>query len=868
MNRGPAAGVRWWAQKRRSLFWLAASLAGAWAGCRASLPPWSWALAGGACLAGLIGGRRRGHRAWYALLLAALAASTALSASLSAAEYAWRERHYPRGERRLLEARIVDVVPHSGGRLALLAVDLSLPPPPPFAGPYWVRVVGEPRRLLEMLELYPPSPGGAVTWPVRVYPFSPRGNPGEFDAREWAMRRGYVATAYLEAAGSERGAGEEGPCALSRAALRLYDALEIGSPWGRLAWRWRCRLAGSEASDSGAIAVAMLLGHKDLIAPELQEAFGRAGISHLLAVSGLHMGFVLAMALPFIARVQGPAGTAGRWARARRWAGFGLLGATVLGYVALTGGPASAARAGLMALVGFGARQMGRPLDPWHALGVAGTALLAYQPLFALDLGFQMSFLAVGGILWALGAGRARPGEARMGAPGPQGTAALPRRPGGAGGIAGRAARAAAAGIRVSAGAQLATAPLVAAAFSEVSWIAPLVNLAAVPLGGAAVMFLAAGALLGELSPGPGDGLIAVGRRAVDLLVALARQVPPWGAAETPMPSAAAAAGWYLLWFGVTALGRWSRHPAPAGLVRLAKRAALAGAVLAAGTLLWPAVKGLLGVAEVWVLDVGQGDAVLVRSGWGRAVIIDGGGVPGAAASGGFDVGDRRVVPALKRLGVRRLEAVLNTHPHEDHVHGLAAVIAQREVNGVFAAEIEGSGAAYRMFLQAAAAKGLPVQPLKAGMELVLEPGLSLVVLAAGDFDGASGGRRPSVNDRSAVLLLRHRAGSALFPGDIEERGQRRLLAQEAGRGELALSGVDVLLVPHHGDRVTAFTGLLPAARPKIAVISVGPNRYGHPAREVLEHLESLGARVWRTDRHGAVKIQFWPWGLWVRSVR
>ncbi len=148
------------------------------------------------------------------------------------------------------------------------------------------------------------------------------------------MRRGYVATAYLEAAGSERGAGEEGPCALSRAALRLYDALEIGSPWGRLAWRWRCRLAGSEASDSGAIAVAMLLGHKDLIAPELQEAFSRAGISHLLAVSGLHMGFVLAMALPFIARVQGPAGTAGRWARARRWAGFGLLGATVLGYVA------------------------------------------------------------------------------------------------------------------------------------------------------------------------------------------------------------------------------------------------------------------------------------------------------------------------------------------------------------------------------------------------------------------------------------------------------------------------------------------------------------------------------------------------------
>ena len=227
---------------------------------------------------------------------------------------------------------------------------------------------------------------------------------------------------------------------------------------------------------------------------------------------------------------------------------------------------------------------------------------------------------------------------------------------------------------------------------------------------------------------------------------------------------------------------------------------------------------------------MGQGDAVLVRSGWGRAVIIDGGGVPGAAASGGFDVGDRRVVPALKRLGVRRLEAVLNTHPHEDHVHGLAAVIAQREVNGVFAAEIEGERCGLPHVSPGRGGEGAPRAAAEGRDELVLEPGLSLVVLAAGtSTERAAGAGRPSTTARRCSLLAP--AGSALFPGDIEERGQRRLLAQEAGRGELALLRRGRAAGAPSRRRVTAFTGLLPAARPKIGGDLRGPRPLRPSAR-------------------------------------
>jgi len=816
--------------------------------------------------------------------LACLASLVALSASAGKEEFARREAHYPRGEKRLLYGRVIDVLPHSGGRLALLVEDGAVSPAPFGRGPYAVRLVAEVDELLAALESMPPV-DGTIAWPVRVYPFSPRGNPGEFDARARAMRRGYVATAYLDVgrAGGRGSAGASEPtagaggddarrgdaaggtsasCIQTEAALQAYRALSIEAPLRKAAWRWRCRLTARGSPETAPIAVAMLLGQKDLIDPSLQQAFSRSGLGHLLAVSGLHVGFVLALVMPLIAQVRGRKRAVSFLVdRVRAWAGFALLAALVLAYVALAGGPASAVRAGLMALTAVLARELGRPVDPWQALGVAGTLLLVYQPHFALDLGFQMSFLAVAGILGAVGSGRAKVREE---------TLTLNSRRSGSG-LWGRAVSAGAVGLTVTLGAQAATAPLLAAAFSELSWISPAVNLVAVPAGGAGVILLAAGVLIGEVWAPLGDWLLDAGHRVTGLVVALARAVSPWGAIEVAMPSAAAVAGWYLAGFGVACVFRAVRCPAAASLVRLGKRALIAGVVLLAVGISWPGVKGLLGVTEVWVLDVGQGDAILVRSGWGRAVMIDGGGVPGAAATGGFDVGERRVVPALKRLGVRRLEAVINTHPHEDHVHGLAAVVARRDVRAVFAPEGEPAGAAYRAFAEAAKAKGIEIQHLWPGATLWLEPGVSLTVLTAGtmaEWEGEAGLGMPSVNDRSIVLLLRHGRFRALFAGDIEERGQIRLLRQERVRVEPAIAGLDLLVVPHHGDKVTAATGFLEVTRPRVAVISVGPNRYGHPSTALIEKLLEKRAQVWRTDEHGAIRIEFWPWGVRTSSVR
>jgi len=806
--------------------------------------------------------RRGKKRVWSALFLVAIILAVAALSAVRVADYQRWEVHYPRGERRVLRGRVADVLPQSGGRLALLVDDEAVSTAGLGAGRLWVRLVADPAHVLALLEEKPPGPGGTIAWPVRLYPFSPRGNPGEFDARLWAMRRGYLATAYLD--GPARG-GDQGltqgelydACSLAAAALRIYDVFGIQNPLRRAAWRWRCLLTRGRDGDTAAVAIAILLGQKDLLGSDLQHAFSRAGLGHLLAVSGLHVGFILALVLPLVhAMAGGVRTTPGPGAYARRALGTLALAGAVLGYVALTGAPASASRAGLMAIIAACGTAFDRRVDPWQTLGVVGSCLLLYQPLFLFDLGFQMSFLAVAGILAALAAADLTPRA--------EGSHKASLRE--------RIHRAVKTSLVVTVGAQVATAPAVASAFSALSWVAPVVNLAGVPLGAMAVPVLAVGAILADIGIPLGYWAIDAGHWLLSLLIGLARALPPWAELEVPMPSPLGAAGWLALWLGGAITLAALRRPSAPAMLRLGRAMLITGALFGVASLSVPVVKGLLGVAEVWVLDVGQGDAILVRSGWGRSVLIDGGGVPGAAATGGYDVGERRLVPALKRLGVRRLAAVINTHPHEDHVHGLAAVIAHRRVEAVYASAVEGSGAAYRAFLHAAREKGLEVGRLDVGQRLQLEPGLSLTVLAGGDLSEWEAFERPtplpSVNDRSVALLLEHPRGRALLLGDLEARGQRRLLAQGERFEELSVADVDVLLVPHHGDRVTQRTGLLDVVRPKVALISVGPNRYGHPSAEVLEALAALGARIARTDRHGAILVQFWPWGVRVATVR
>lgn len=821
--------------------WAMALFAAVFVGARlgvAHLMPQTWLL-GALVVAAIptVWAKTRPGRVTAIVL--SMAMLSAASAAYQRVEYDRWSATFQRAERGVLTGRIVDVAPHTDGRVALMISVAHEGGSRIWLPGANVRLIAETEELVAMLRSYPPDPLGYVKWPARLYPFTAAGNPGEFDPRLWAMQRGIVATAYLDQTESRGGAAalaEALPsgCTYGELVRHLHLPSRARQWLRHLAARWRCRLTAGVDGRAGAIAVAMILGQKDLIDPELRDAFSRAGVSHLLAVSGLHVGFLLILAAPLIRRSP----------PALAWMLTSLL---VIGFVGLVYGPLSALRAGSMTVIGVTAKWVGREIDRWQLVGLAGAGLLLWQPLSAFDLGLQLSFLSVIGLLGAsvLTGGRRLRRERR------------PFR---------RSLTIAFAG---SLGAQALTWPLVATAFSTFSWVSPVVNLVAVPLAGIGVGTLIVGMIAWEFTPVLGDPLIQAGQLIVVRLVEIAEGFAAFGAVEVAMPSAWAVAGWGALLYGIYALARGALRPVPARSITRGKRAVLAGLL---GLMVAPATAltyDLLGVVDVWVLDVGQGDSVLIRGPWNRSVLVDGGGAPGAAVRGGFDVGRQVVVPALKRLGVRRLEAVINTHPHDDHVHGLVAVIHEREVRSVYASAARSQATAYRQFLAAAEAHGLEVKPFQEGSTLSLGKDSWVQALATGRVEewrvvGLS--RPPGLNDASVALLLRHRGGELLLLGDMEIAGQHRLQLSAEQRGiPLAASA---LLVPHHGARSSFSPRLIDRVSPRVAVISVGHNAYGHPAPEVLQYLEEEGVAVRRTDREGAVRLRFWPWGLSVWSLR
>ncbi len=626
----------------------------------------------------------------------------------------------------------------------------------------------EPVRVKLAMAARAAQPQGRLTLVGSAVAAPGKRNPGGFDYAGYLRRRGAAGQLFVTEVTAADGGGP------------LRERLRLGVE------------AGLEA-EAAALMAAMTLGLREDMG-ELADSFTAAGLAHLLALSGLHVSLLLMAAGRLLSR----------WARARPY----LLMALTLGFVALVGPSPSVVRAATMALAVLVAMALGsgRP-RAWPVFALALTGGLLQAPWMLLDVSFQLSFLAVAGMLlflppWARALGLRpadRPGRWRMLILG--------------GGL-------------TSIAAQLPSVSLVAGSFGQLPLLSPLVNIVAVPLSALALPVGFTAGLLGVVWL-PLSWL--VNRAAAVLAGALV-----WCArAGERLPSLAwGEVGWsgHLCWLAaLCALALWSH-----GRLRL-KRAAGVALAAAACSLLAGSART---PPDVWFLDVGQGDSVLIRLPRGTTVLIDGGGTPFSD----FDVGERVVVRALRALGVRRLDVVVATHPDADHIEGLIAVLERLPVGLLVGGPA--SEAPLDVALRAAAdRRGIAVHRATRGERLVLvrEDGYALDVLHPPA--GAPGG---SANELSVALVLRrHGAALAAFFGDLGS----------ASEPWLAPPPVDVLMVGHHGSRHSTGPDILRALSPRLAVISVGRNNYGHPHPDVLGRLERAGVEVLLTQRDGAVRI-------------
>lgn len=754
--------------------------------CWAGVPsPWPWAFAG-------LAAALRWPRLPAAWLVAALCCGAAAFGL---------ERWQPRPVPAIALDRALDVVegPIAGpiedrpGRRQLV-VDATI-------GRVAVAVRGEAAVL----------PGDRVR--VRGRLRRPRGHrsPGAVDQRRRADAGGFDLA--MSAAPEAVVLVEE---AATRSAWRAPARLQR---WGRELLRGR-----RGDADGTAVLRALVLGDRGGLDAELSERFRGAGISHVLAVSGLHVAAVAFLVFGVLRWIW----ARGPWrerAEPHRVAAAGALAVAVF-YVLATGGRPSTLRALVcvaVVLCGLLLERRARVVD---ALGLAAIALLAHRPGLLWDPGAQLSFAASATLALAFGGAR----------PPARGWRRVPRAVLDLG--------------RASLWAWAATAPIAASHFHQVAAAGLAGNLVAVPIAELVLLplGLAGLALSAAWQAGGGtllDLAIAVAGALARGAGILAAWLPP---ARTPVPGALELALWAAALAAALCAVRRAARP------RRWWALAVACAIGLAGVRAWPAERAT-GALRITFLDVGQGDAALVELPDGGVWLVDVGGLPFVADGAadperlGASPGARAVLPMLAARGIERLDVVALSHPHPDHYLGLRALVGVVPIDALWLARPapeEPLPGPLRDMVAELAHQGTRIVHPMLGVH-VLGGGAQVAVLAP-RYEGPLASEDPvsSRNDNSLVLRFEHAGRRVLFAGDVELEGEELLAGADLR--------ADVVKVPHHGSRTSSTAAFVAATAPRAAVISCGAlNRFGFPDPGVLARWRDAGADLWRTDRHGSV---------------
>jgi competence protein ComEC len=541
--------------------------------------------------------------------------------------------------------------------------------------------------------------------------------------------------------------------------------------------------------DAGGLLPGLVVGDTSRLDPAVEDDFRATGMTHLNAVSGANVAIVLGVVLFAV-----------RWTRAGPVVTAVVCTVALVGFVILARPSPSVVRAAAMGAIGLLALASGRTRAALPALAAGVAALVLADPELAGDAGFTLSVLATSGLL--LLAPRWRDAMRRRRVPG---------------GVA--------EALAVPAAAQLACAPVVAGLSGTVSIVAVPANLLAVPAIAPATLLGIAAAVLSPVWPGGAAFAAWLGHWPARWLVSIARYGSQVPAGAIPWP--AGVTGALLLAVITVALLVAARHALVRRLVAVLAVSGLLGAlpvrIVAPG---WPP-RGWLAVA----CSVGQGDAIVLPAGDGRAVVVDAGPDPSPV--------DR----CLQRLGVREVALFVVSHFHLDHVGGVAGVFRGRTITAVVTPERAEPAGGRDLVLGAAG--GTPVHAVAAGWSYAVA-GLSLAVVGPPE---PLSGTRSDPNNNSLVLRAIVAGRTVLLPGDAESEEQRALLDRVGAAGLRA----DVLKVAHHGSAYQE-AAFLDAVRPTVALVSVGAgNDYGHPNAALLDRLSRAGTRVLRTDTAGDI---------------
>lgn len=563
-------------------------------------------------------------------------------------------------------------------------------------------------------------------------------------------------------------------------------------PRGRGALRDRLAARATALFGSRAPLVnALVFAPNAALAADVRERYVRSGLAHILSISGLHVGFLAAWLGVLLRRL--------RLAPGPRGAASAVL---LLGYLWLLGFPAPATRATVMLVADQVARLRQRVAAPRGVIAVSALLVMLADPWSLHSVGAWLSVTAIGAVIWAGRATARSPRALRLVAP--------------------------------AVAATLVTAPITAFTFGTVAPIGVLANLVAIPIAGVVVPGLVVSLAFSWIMPALARLLAAGAGLGLELLDVAAR-----GAAAVPFGHVVMVPGWgaAMAWLGALAVAWWLWH-SPRRPWLIAARVAFATTVFTVTTFRDVVTLDACTCLTVFFLDVGQGDAAVLRTPHGRWIAIDGG--PRTPES---DAGRRVVAPFLRRQGVGRLALAVATHGDADHLGGMPALVEGFDPELVLEPGEPLGRPLYLEFL--AAVEGSAAtrwHPARAGDRVEVD-GVVFQVLSP---DSLWLTLPLDVNEHGVVLLVTYGATRLLFQADAGLPVEGRL-AGSVGR-------VELLKVGHHGSVSATSDAWLAELQPREAVISVGArNTYGHPAPAVLGRLRRWGSEILRTDEAGTI---------------
>jgi competence protein ComEC len=557
-----------------------------------------------------------------------------------------------------------------------------------------------------------------------------------------------------------------------------------------------------------------MLGEKGLIPPEIKEIFAEAGIMHILAVSGLHVG-IIAAALFFLLN----------FLKLPKKLKLTILILFLIIYASITGYQPSVLRATIMFILLIGGKLINRNRNLFLSLFFAAFLILLLNPLVLYDAGFLLSFMVTFFLIYLSPILQEQFSKILVWIKDP---------------------------LSVSIASWIGIFPLSAYFFNKVSIISIVVNIFIVPLTGIALILGFITFFIGLLSIPLAYIIANINFFALKMIILISNyfSLLPFSFIYTAQPAIFVIFLYYIMIF--LAIEIYYKKIFPPKM-KIKATILILSAVL---VVIIVQVFSPLDNLKVNFINVGEGDCILIEAPKKYNILIDGGGTPLST----FDVGGRVVIPYLRRKGINKINLLILTHPDLDHLEGLLAVLREFKVDMVLDSGLICAVSEYREFISIIKEKNIPYHQAKVGENFIFSKNLEMLLLNPlynSDFYNEL-----DFNNASIVVKLFYKNTDFLFTGDIENTTEKNLLIWQN------ILKSDILKISHHGSSNSSSLEFLEKVNPIITIISTGKNNFGHPSEKIIERLKDKNIPVYRTDQNGTVIIRTNGQEYWVKTLK